>query len=113
LRAPFYPIKTPEELTLKKTAIKTFSSLLLSASALTSVGFISPALAQTTTATPTEEASDVVIVTARRRDEALQDVPISVTSLSAAALEAPGAPDITVLQQSAPNATAFCATTTP
>ncbi len=90
---------------MKNTAIKTFSSLLLSASALTSVGFISPALAQTTTATPSEEATDVVIVTARRRDEALQDVPISVTSLSAAALEATGAPDITVLQQSAPNAT--------
>jgi iron complex outermembrane receptor protein len=71
---------------MKKTAIKTFSSLLLSASALTSVGFISPALAQTTTATPSEEATDVVIVTARRRDEALQDVPISVTSLSAAAI---------------------------
>ena len=65
---------------MKKTAIKTFFSLLLSASALTSVGFISPALAQTTTAAPSNEAAEVVVVTARRRDEALQDVPISVTS---------------------------------
>lgn len=87
---------------------KSFNSLLstlLSASALTAIGFANTASAQTAPEASSEQATDVVVVTARRRDEVLQDVPISVTSLSSAALEATGAPDITVLQQSAPNAT--------
>lgn len=87
------------------TCISKFASLLLSATTLTSIGFISPVLAQSAAATQDEKSAEVVVVTARRRDEALQDVPVSVTSLSAAALEATGAPDITALQQSTPNAT--------
>ena len=57
--------------------------------------------------TQTEEAANVgdVIVTARRRDEALKDVPISVSALSAERLEETGAADITALQQQTPNAT--------
>ncbi|WP_298747423.1 TonB-dependent receptor [uncultured Brevundimonas sp.] len=56
---------------------------------------------------PTAEAADVgdVIVTARRRDEALKDVPISVSALGAERLEETGATDITALQQQTPNAT--------
>ena len=46
-----------------------------------------------------------VIVTARRRDEALKDVPISVSALGAERLEETGATDITALQQQTPNAT--------
>ena len=46
-----------------------------------------------------------VIVTARRRDEALKDVPISVSALGAERLEETGASDITALQQQTPNAT--------
>ncbi len=55
----------------------------------------------------TEDAASVdeIIVTARRRDEALKDVPIAVTALSADRLEQTGAVDITVLQQQTPNAT--------
>lgn len=55
----------------------------------------------------TEEAANVgdVIVTARRRDEALKDVPISVSALGAERLEQTGAADITALQQQTPNAT--------
>lgn len=48
---------------------------------------------------------DEVIVTARRREETLLDVPIAVTALSAERLEETGAADITALQQQTPNAT--------
>lgn len=58
-------------------------------------------------AAPQEGASalDDVVVTARRRDEQLKDVPISVTALGAERLEETGAADITALQQQTPNAT--------
>jgi iron complex outermembrane receptor protein len=46
-----------------------------------------------------------VTVTARRREENLKDVPVAVSALSAARLEATGASDITALQQQTPNAT--------
>ena len=40
-----------------------------------------------------------IVVTARRREESLQDVPISVTAFTADALDQTGAPDITALQR--------------
>src|SRR6185369_13797349 len=46
-----------------------------------------------------------VVVTARRREEQLQDVPISVSAVSAAALTNIDAANITVLQQVTPNLT--------
>ena len=57
--------------------------------------------------TQTDQAAAVedVIVTARRRGEALKDVPIAVSALSAERLEETGATDITALQQQTPNAT--------
>ncbi|WP_029086440.1 TonB-dependent receptor [Brevundimonas aveniformis] len=63
------------------------------------------ALAQETQPTGNEDVVGEVIVTARRREEALQDVPIAVTSLSSERLEQTGATDITALQQQTPNAT--------
>lgn len=54
---------------------------------------------------PTVTALDEIIVTARRRDEQLKDVPVAVTALSATRLEETGATDITTLQQQTPNAT--------
>lgn len=56
---------------------------------------------------PREGASTVddVVVTARRRDELLKDVPISVSALGEERLEQTGAADITALQQQTPNAT--------
>ncbi len=56
---------------------------------------------------PQDEASSLgdIVVTARRRDEALKDVPISVSALGAERLEQTGASDITALQQQTPNAT--------
>ncbi|MGE0045334.1 MAG: TonB-dependent receptor [Hyphomonadaceae bacterium] len=49
--------------------------------------------------------SEEVVVTARRREESLQDVPIAITVQSAEQLDQRGAENITVLQQTTPNAT--------
>ena len=46
-----------------------------------------------------------VTVTARRREETLQDVPIAVTSFSGARLESVGAEDLTYISQETPNVT--------
>lgn len=64
-------------------------------------------LAQDAVPQQDEGATNVgdVIVSARRRDEALKDVPISVSALGAERLEETGATDITALQQQTPNAT--------
>jgi len=58
-------------------------------------------------AVPQDGASDLgeVVVSARRRDEALKDVPVAVSALSSERLEQSGATDITALQQQTPNAT--------
>ncbi|MEY4056591.1 MAG: hypothetical protein RL519_1926, partial [Pseudomonadota bacterium] len=48
---------------------------------------------------------DAIIVTARRREENLTDVPIAITSLSADQLERTGAIDITAVAEQAPNVT--------
>ena len=52
----------------------------------------------------TETQGDI-IVTARRREESLQDVPISITAFSGEALEAQGALDITEVGEQTPNVT--------
>ena len=65
--------------------------------------FAAPAFAQTTA----EQAANVddIIVTARRREETLKDVPVAVTAVTSERLEQTGAADITTLQQQTPNAT--------
>ncbi len=50
-------------------------------------------------------ALEEVVVTARRRSESLQDVPIAVTALSGDALTLKGASDITELAQAVPSVT--------
>lgn len=54
-----------------------------------------------------EEAAQVedVVVTARRREESLQDVPVAVTAVSGEQLEAKGSADITELARSTPSLT--------
>ena len=52
-----------------------------------------------------DTAVDTLVVTARRREEALKDVPVAVSAISGETLEKTGAVDITTLQQSTPNAT--------
>lgn len=54
-----------------------------------------------------EEGTGVeeVVVTARRREESLKDVPVAVTAVTGERLAATGAVDITTLQQTTPNLT--------
>lgn len=58
-------------------------------------------------ATGSEQASNVddIVVTARRREESLKDVPVAVTAVTSERLEQTGAADITTLQAQTPNAT--------
>ena len=51
------------------------------------------------------QPADLITVTARRREESLQDVPVSVTAYSGAQLEQIGAQDITIIAQTTPNVT--------
>src|SRR5690348_5000030 len=73
----------------------TIRSNLLSAVAFTSIAVISvttPSHAQTATSESTSiGALEEVIVTAQKRTESVQDVPVSITALSSRDLEAMGA----------------------
>ncbi len=63
-------------------------------------------VASTTAAKVDEnEKLEKVTVTARRREESLQDVPVSVTAFTAETLSKNGVPDITAIAQSVPNTT--------
>jgi iron complex outermembrane receptor protein len=52
-----------------------------------------------------EDTVEKVVVTARRRQESLQDVPVSVTAFGADQLSKQGVPDIVALTTSLPNTT--------
>ena len=52
-----------------------------------------------------DKVDSVVVVTARRREETLQDVPVSVTAFNADQLSKQGIPDITALAMALPNTT--------
>ena len=78
--------------------------------ALPAVTVADPAYAQTapTSTTETESASrdiDRVIVTARRREELIQDVPGAVTAISGAELEKKNIPDLAGLADTLPSTT--------
>jgi iron complex outermembrane receptor protein len=87
-------------------------TILFAGSAFAALGS-APALAQDATAVSASQSSEVaaeeddgigdIIVTARRREESLLDVPIAVSALSGEQLEAQGALDITDIAQSVPN----------
>ena len=90
---------------------RTFAvAMLLSGGAL--AAYADPAAAQETASADTpddaaftgEQNADIV-VTARRREERLVDVPIAVTAFSAEQLEKSGAIDITDIAQTTPNVT--------
>ncbi|MET3666721.1 TonB-dependent receptor [Caulobacter sp. 1776] len=63
------------------------------------------ASAQQAPAADNSASVDAVVVTARRREENLKDVPVAVSAFSAAKLEQQGGTDITILQQTTPNIT--------
>lgn len=80
-------------------------SMLLTGSALAALLLTSaPALAQETAA-ETAASDEVVeiVVTARKREERLQDVPIAITAVNSAAIESRGLSSVTDIQQVAPN----------
>ncbi|MGQ0533946.1 MAG: TonB-dependent receptor [Caulobacteraceae bacterium] len=77
-------------------------ALLLASVCAAPFALCTPAAAQDETAFEEDEA---ITVTARRREENLQDVPIAISVLNAETLDQRGAENITVLQETTPNAT--------
>lgn len=94
-------------------ASKSLRRVLLSGMAAAPFALVAtPAAAQDAEAEQEVEAegevvpdSNRVIVTARRREEALVDVPIAITAYSADQLQLSGAQDITEIGQTTPNVT--------
>ena len=81
-----------------------FALLMASAAAVTSLGVADIAYAQDTTAAVDDGTTlEGVIVTARRREEQTQDVPISITSFSAERLQEQGINSTQSLQASVPS----------
>ncbi|RKQ96436.1 TonB-dependent receptor [Maricaulis maris] len=79
----------------------TGTALLLSTVAASAL-VAAPAVAQDNGAS---ESRDVITVTARRREETLQDVPLSVSAMSGEDLERMGALDIVAIADTTPNIT--------
>ncbi len=73
------------------------------------IAYAAPAAAQDTatadTAEPAETQNGEIVVTARRREERLVEVPIAVTAISGDELQRRGALDVTDVSQSVPNVT--------
>ncbi|MEQ1780472.1 MAG: TonB-dependent receptor [Hyphomonadaceae bacterium] len=81
---------------------KAKATLLSSASAFLLGAFSAPSYAQDA---DQPSARDVVVVTAQRREQDLQDVPLSVSTFSGEQLEDIGATDITEVGKFSPNVT--------
>ncbi len=62
-------------------------------------------LAEDTTSVSEQAEDGVIIVTARRREERLIDVPLSITALTGESLERQGIQDLTQIGQQVPNIT--------
>ncbi|SFB90741.1 TonB-dependent receptor [Massilia yuzhufengensis] len=93
---------------LTKNKLKLLNPAIQSAVALLVLSGGNVVHAQDTGAAPvatSEEAVNKVVVTARRREETLQDVPVSVTAFSADQLSKVATPDITALAVALPNTT--------
>ena len=85
---------------MKRFGDKARVALLLASVAASPFALSAPAFAQDGV-----NEEEELVVTARRREETLQDVPIAITVQTAEQLDQRGASDITVLQQTTPNAT--------
>jgi iron complex outermembrane receptor protein len=93
-----------------KMTLKLRTILLASAGAMT---LCTPALAQTTgpasataaNAQPATANVDELVVTARRREETLKDVPVAVSAYTASRMEQTGVRDVTDLQKTTPSLT--------
>ncbi len=88
-------------MTLFAGSIRAMAMLSVAMSALSAA----PALAQDAGTQADAEDSGDIVVTARRREESLQDVPVAITAYSGEQLEAAGALDITDISNTTPNVT--------
>jgi iron complex outermembrane receptor protein len=95
---------TPAEATRGEDPVspKTKASLLSGASAFILGAFNAPSYAQDA---DDPAVRDVIVVTAQRREQDLQDVPLSVSSFSGDDLEDIGATDLTEVGKFSPNVT--------
>jgi iron complex outermembrane receptor protein len=84
---------------------RALSSSALAGSLLVPASILVAPVALAQGASADAPALQEVTVTARRREESLQDVPLAVTALSGESLEAAGALDLTYLSQEVPNVT--------
>ncbi len=89
---------------------KVIRSALMAGVAFGAFGVLAGAAAaqesyETPSSEPMATSVDEIVVTARRREESLQDVPVAVTAFSAERLETTGAADITDLTRSTPSMT--------
>jgi len=94
--------------TIRANLIRNRTMLLAGLSAVAMAVLPGQALAQDQNpqTTAVEAADDgSIIVTARRREESLLDVPIAITAYTGAQLEQSGAIDITDISQTTPNVT--------
>ena len=90
----------------KSTRHKSFTlSLLMAGVVLATFGAAKPAQAQNSSLDADEYIDEIVVTTARRREESLQEVPLSITVISGDDLERIGAADIIAIAQSSPNVT--------
>ena len=94
---------------LTKNKLKLLNPAIQSAVALLVLSGGSVAQAQDAAGAPAaasgEESVTKVVVTARRREETLQDVPVSVTAFGADQLSKQATPDVTALALALPNTT--------
>src|SRR3546814_14375654 len=79
-----------------------FRTIVCASSALSLLAFAPAALAQEESGASAEDGDNAIIVTARRRDERLIDVPVAITAYSGDALDKAGAMDITDIGQTTP-----------
>ena len=93
--------------TIRTGSIRSAAMLLagLSAAALTALPGAALAQSETPQAETADADSGSIVVTARRREESLLDVPIAITAYTGAQLEQSGAIDITDISQTTPNVT--------
>ena len=90
----------------QKSALFNRSSMLLVALAGSAPVAVHAQTAEPAAASAAESTEiQKVIVTARRREETLQDVPVSVTAVTADQISKQGIPDITALATQLPNTT--------
>ncbi len=85
-----------------------FRLMLSAAPAILACAFVAPAYAQETPAPQDAQSTDEaatgdIIVTATRRSEALSDIPLAVSAVTAASLANSGASDIRALNQLSPS----------